>query len=165
MSEATAPQAARKYIDCREFPSDTNCSLRISGSEDEVLAIATQHASVSHGHEDSPELKEKLRARIAQLLAGEAQVPDEKIVIEASFLADRLDCTEEAVRLRSHCDQFLKLAASPEPAGRKLNFLVQEMNREVNTIGSKSNDVDIAREVIVLKEEIEVIREQVQNIE
>jgi uncharacterized protein (TIGR00255 family) len=111
------------------------------------------------------ELKEKLRARISQLLAGEAQVPDEKIVVEASFLADRLDCTEEAVRLRSHCDQFLKLAASPEPAGRKLNFLVQEMNREVNTIGSKSNDVDIAREVIVLKEEIEVIREQVQNIE
>jgi uncharacterized protein (TIGR00255 family) len=111
------------------------------------------------------ELKEKLRARIAQLLAGEAQVPEERIVTEASFLADRLDCTEEAVRLRSHCDQFLKLAASPEPAGRKLNFLVQEMNREVNTIGSKSNDVDIAREVIVLKEEIEVIREQVQNIE
>lgn len=111
------------------------------------------------------ELKEKLRARINQLLAGEAEIPEERIVVEASFLADRLDCTEEAVRLRSHCDQFKKLSAAPEPAGRKLNFLVQEMNREVNTIGSKSNDVDIAREVIVLKEEIEVIREQVQNIE
>ena len=111
------------------------------------------------------ELKEKLRARIAQLLAGEAEIPEERIVVEASFLADRLDCTEEAVRLRSHCDQFKKMAAAPEPAGRKLNFLVQEMNREVNTIGSKSNDVDIAREVIVLKEEIEMIREQVQNIE
>jgi uncharacterized protein (TIGR00255 family) len=111
------------------------------------------------------EAKERLRARITQLLNGEAQVAEERIIVEASFLADRLDCTEEAVRLRSHCDQFRKLATGPEPAGRKLNFLVQEMNREVNTIGSKSNDVEIARDVIALKEEIEVIREQVQNIE
>jgi uncharacterized protein (TIGR00255 family) len=111
------------------------------------------------------EAKEKLRARIAQLLQGEAEVPEERIVLEASFIADRLDCTEEVVRLRSHCDQFVDLARGPEPAGRKLNFLIQEMNREVNTIGSKANDVDIARQVIVLKEEVEVLREQVQNIE
>jgi uncharacterized protein (TIGR00255 family) len=111
------------------------------------------------------EAREKLRARITQILQGEAVVPEERIVLEASFIADRLDCTEEVVRLRSHCDQFLDLARGREPAGRKLNFLIQEMNREVNTIGSKANDVDIARQVIILKEEVEVLREQVQNIE
>ena len=92
-------------------------------------------------------------------------MPPERIILEASFIADRLDCTEEAVRLRSHCEQFLEISRGKEPAGRKLNFLIQEMNREVNTIGSKANDLDIARQVIILKEEIEVIREQVQNIE
>lgn len=111
------------------------------------------------------EAKEKLRARIGQLLQGEAEIPEERIVLEASFLADRLDCTEEVVRLRSHCEQFLELSRGKEPAGRKLNFLIQEMNREINTIGSKANDLDIARQVITLKEEVEVIREQVQNIE
>lgn len=111
------------------------------------------------------EARERLRSRITQLLQGEAEVPPERIILEASFIADRLDCTEEAVRLRSHCDQFVELARAKEPAGRKLNFLIQEMNREVNTIGSKANDLDIARQVIILKEEIEVIREQVQNIE
>jgi len=111
------------------------------------------------------EAKERLRTRITQLLAGEAEVAEERIVLEASFLADRLDCTEESVRLRSHCAQFLDLIASPEPAGRKLNFLVQEMNREVNTIGSKANDLEIGRHVISIKEEIEVLREQVQNVE
>jgi uncharacterized protein (TIGR00255 family) len=111
------------------------------------------------------EAKEKLRARIGQLLQGEAEIPEDRIVLEASFLADRLDCTEEVVRLKSHCEQFLDLSRGKEPAGRKLNFLIQEMNREINTIGSKANDLDIARQVITLKEEVEVIREQVQNIE
>ncbi len=111
------------------------------------------------------EARERLRARITQLLQGEAEVPEERIVVEASFLADKLDCTEESVRLRSHCAQFLDLIRSPEPAGRKLNFLVQEMNREVNTIGSKANDLEIGRHVISVKEEIEVLREQVQNVE
>jgi uncharacterized protein (TIGR00255 family) len=111
------------------------------------------------------EAREKLRARIVQLLQGEAEVPADRIVLEASFLADRLDCTEEVVRLKSHCMQFLDLSRGKEPAGRKLNFLIQEMNREINTIGSKANDLDIARQVILLKEEVEVVREQVQNIE
>jgi uncharacterized protein (TIGR00255 family) len=112
------------------------------------------------------EAKDKLRARIAQLLQGEGTtIPEERIVLEASFLADRLDCTEEVVRLKSHCEQFLDLSRGKEAAGRKLNFLIQEMNREINTIGSKANDLDIARQVITLKEEVEVVREQVQNIE
>lgn len=111
------------------------------------------------------EAKEKLRTRITQLLQGEAEVPEERLIIEASFLADKFDCTEEVVRLKSHCSQFFELCRAPEPAGRRLNFLLQEMNREINTIGSKANDVTLARAVITLKEEVEVIREQVQNIE
>jgi len=82
-----------------------------------------------------------------------------------ALLADRLDCTEECVRLSAHLDQFRSLIEGPELAGRKLNFLLQEMNREVNTIGSKANDVGIARAVIIMKEEVERIREQVQNAE
>ena len=81
------------------------------------------------------------------------------------MLADRLDCTEECVRLDAHIDQFHNLIEGPELAGRKLNFLLQEMNREANTIGSKANDVEVARAVIVMKEEIERLREQVQNVE
>lgn len=126
-------------------------------------------ASVAEVEQRAPfrvtEARDKLRARIAQLLQGEAEVPEERIILEASFLADKFDCTEEVVRLRSHCGQFVDLCRSPEPAGRRLNFLLQEMNREINTIGSKANDVTLARAVIVLKEEVEVIREQVQNIE
>ena len=79
-------------------------------------------------------------------------------------MADRLDCTEECVRLAAHLDQFRPIDG-PELAGRKLNFLLQEMNREANTIGSKANDVEIAHAVIVMKEEIERLREQVQNVE
>jgi uncharacterized protein (TIGR00255 family) len=110
------------------------------------------------------ETKEKLRSRMAILL-GDGEVPAERIAIEAALLADRLDTTEECVRLRSHLEQFRGLLADDSAAGRKLNFLLQEMNREVNTIGSKSNDVTTARTVIGLKEEIEILREQVQNIE
>src|SRR5262245_65843563 len=85
--------------------------------------------------------------------------------LEVALLADRLDCTEECVRLAAHLDQFRHLIESPELAGRKLNFLLQEMNREANTIGSKANDVEIGHAVIVMEEEIERIREQVQNVE
>ena len=81
------------------------------------------------------------------------------------MLADRLDCTEECVRLSAHLDQFKHLIDGPELAGRKLGFLLQEMLREVNTIGSKANDVEIAHDVITMKEEIERLREQVANVE
>jgi uncharacterized protein (TIGR00255 family) len=111
------------------------------------------------------EAKERLHARITELLQGEAQVDQDRLLVEAAFQADRLDCTEEAVRLRSHVDQFEALLTEGGPVGRKLNFLTQEMNREANTIGSKANDVEIARHVIQLKEDIEILREQIQNLE
>ena len=110
------------------------------------------------------EAKERMVARIKPLL-DDVEMDPIRIAQEVALLADRLDCTEECVRLAAHLDQFRHLIEGPELAGRKLNFLLQEMNREANTIGSKANDVDIAHAVIVIKEEIERLREQVQNVE
>ncbi|HEV2105019.1 MAG TPA: YicC/YloC family endoribonuclease, partial [Candidatus Eisenbacteria bacterium] len=110
------------------------------------------------------EAKERMLTRIKPLL-DDVEMDPIRIAQEVAMLADRLDCTEECVRLAAHLDQFKHLSEGAELAGRKLNFLLQEMNREANTIGSKANDVDIAHAVIVIKEEIERLREQVQNVE
>ncbi len=110
------------------------------------------------------EAKDRMVARIKPLL-DDVEMDPIRIAQEVALLADRLDCTEECVRLAAHLDQFRHLIEGPELAGRKLNFLLQEMNREANTIGSKANDVGIGHAVIAIKEEIERIREQVQNVE
>jgi len=110
------------------------------------------------------EAKERLMSRLRPLL-DDIEMDPARLAQEMALLADRLDCTEECVRLSAHLDQFRSLIEGHELAGRKLNFLLQEMNREANTIGSKSNDVEITRAVIVIKEEIERLREQVQNVE
>jgi uncharacterized protein (TIGR00255 family) len=110
------------------------------------------------------ETHEKMKERVRTLLA-ETEVPEDRLLMEIALLADRLDCTEECVRLEAHCDHFLKYLDEESAPGRKLNFLLQEMNREINTIGSKSNDVAIVEQVVEVKEELERIREQVQNIE
>lgn len=110
------------------------------------------------------EAKERLMSRLRPLLA-DVEMDPARIAQEVALMADRLDCTEECVRLSAHLDQFRSLIEGSELAGRKLNFLLQEMNREANTIGSKGNDVEIARAVIVIKEELERLREQVQNVE
>jgi len=110
------------------------------------------------------EAKERMVARIKPLL-DDIEMDPIRIAQEVALLADRLDCTEECVRLAAHLDQFRHLIENNEFAGRKLNFLLQEMNREANTIGSKANDVEIGHAVIIMKEEIERIREQVQNVE
>jgi uncharacterized protein (TIGR00255 family) len=110
------------------------------------------------------ETHERMKERVRTLLA-EAEVPEDRLLMEIALLSDRLDCTEECVRLEAHCDHFLKYLDEESAPGRKLNFLLQEMNREINTIGSKSNDVAIVEQVVEVKEEIERIREQVQNIE
>ena len=110
------------------------------------------------------EARERLVTRLRPLLA-DVEMDPVRIAQEVALMADRLDCTEECVRLAAHLDQFKHLIDGGELAGRKLNFLLQEMNREANTIGSKANDVEIARAVIVIKEELERLREQVQNVE
>ena len=90
---------------------------------------------------------------------------DERLLREIVYYADRMDITEELIRLDSHFDQMEKCLASKRPVGRKLDFLAQEMFREINTIGSKANDAPLSTEVVALKAELEKIREQVQNIE
>lgn len=111
------------------------------------------------------EYAQKIRERISELLEGTVEVPEDRIMLEAAVFADKANITEEIVRLRSHCAQLKNILSGREPAGKKLDFLVQEMNREANTIGSKANDINITDKVLILKAEIEKIREQVQNLE
>jgi uncharacterized protein (TIGR00255 family) len=106
----------------------------------------------------------RLQERIAAVL-GDDRVDPERIEMEIVMLADKMDITEELVRFRSHVKFFLEALEAEESEGRKLSFLLQEMNREANTIGSKSYDADIAHLVVSIKEELERIREQIQNIE
>jgi uncharacterized protein (TIGR00255 family) len=110
------------------------------------------------------EYQQKLTARLEQLL-GSTELDPARLAQEVALLADRCDITEELVRLSSHFDQFDAALKLKEPVGRKLDFLMQEMNREVNTIGSKANDAAIATLVIQIKAEMEKMREQVQNVE
>jgi len=112
-----------------------------------------------------PQAREKLQERIAELVSDKTVMDQNRLELEIALLADKLDVTEECVRFRSHTKFFLEAMAGPDPAGRRLNFLIQEMNREANTVGSKSNDADIAHLVVKLKEELEKTREQIQNIE
>jgi len=112
-----------------------------------------------------PEERKNLQERIAELAKDKFVIDQNRLELEIALLVDKLDVTEECVRFRSHNKYFLEALNKSEAAGRKLNFLVQEMNREANTIGSKSSDATIAHLVIGLKEELEKIREQLQNIE
>jgi uncharacterized protein (TIGR00255 family) len=112
-----------------------------------------------------PEERKNLQERIAQLAEDKFVIDQNRLELEIALIVDKLDITEECVRYRSHNKFFLEALRKDDAAGRKLNFLVQEMNREANTIGSKSNDAAIAHMIIALKEELEKIREQLQNIE
>lgn len=110
------------------------------------------------------EYEARLRARITELL-GNLQIDESRLLTEVGVMADRVCIDEELVRLKSHFVELEKILALSEPVGRKLDFLVQEINRETNTIGSKSNDFGIASHVVEIKSEIEKLREQIQNIE
>lgn len=108
----------------------------------------------------------KLKNRIEELLAGAIQVPEDRILLEAAVFADKCAIDEEITRLNSHIQQLKSIITkSDQPDGKKLDFLVQEMNREANTIGSKANDIEITNLMLQIKAEIEKVREQVQNIE
>lgn len=110
------------------------------------------------------EHREKLRQRMIEILEN-TQIDESRLLMEAAIYADKVAVDEETVRLRSHLAQLDDMLSKGEPIGRKLDFLIQEFNREANTIGSKCSDVEMARIVVELKGEIEKIREQVQNIE
>jgi len=107
----------------------------------------------------------KLLDRIQTLTQGQVDIDPGRIAQEAAFLADRSDISEEIVRVASHLEHFRHIMAGEEPAGRKLNFLLQEFNREFNTMGAKTSRTEISHRVVALKSDLEKIREQVQNIE
>ena len=107
----------------------------------------------------------KMKDRIKELLEDKVELDEQRLAHEVAFFADKTNITEEIVRLRSHLEQFENIMSGNGQIGRKLDFLTQEVNREVNTIGSKSPDFDISNHVIELKSELEKIREQIQNIE
>ena len=111
------------------------------------------------------EYRIKLNERIEAMLGGTVEVDAQRLATEVALFADKASIDEELVRLKSHTAQARELLSQSEAAGRRLDFVVQEMNREFNTIGSKANDAEIARLVILGKAELEKIREQVQNIE
>ncbi len=132
--------------------------------------LAAMRASMAEIEERTPaavaEHLERLRRRLSELLEGSgASLREDDLAREVALLADRSDVTEEMTRLRAHLDETESLLRRAEPVGRRLDFLVQEMLREVNTTGSKSSDSEITRRVIDLKTEIERIREQVANLE
>lgn len=131
---------------------------RVSNIEESV----TQILSITEGRSD--EIRKKLHERIRTLVEDE-NLDQERLELEVAILADKMDITEETVRLAAHLKFFIEAIEQPEPAGRRLNFLTQEINRELNTIGSKANDSGIAHHVVRAKEMLEQIREQVQNVE
>jgi len=133
--------------------------------EQRIDAIENHAAEIESWHpEVVKEYQNKLKERIKSLNEG-MESDETRIAQETALLADRCDITEEITRLKSHLNQFKKIFNTNEPIGRKLEFITQEINREVNTIGSKSSNIKISNRVIEIKSELEKIREQVQNIE
>lgn len=111
------------------------------------------------------EYKDKLKERISELLDKDISIDEDRITSEVVIFADKSNINEEIVRFKSHVKQFLSILDEKDSVGRKLDFLIQEMNREINTIGSKANDMLISQNVVEIKSELEKIREQVQNVE
>lgn len=109
--------------------------------------------------------QDRLKERISALTKGLVELDPGRIAQEAALLADKSDISEEITRAKSHIQQFKGIMAAEEPGGRKLNFLLQEFNREFNTMGSKAGNADLSHLIVTVKSELERIREQVQNIE
>ncbi len=131
---------------------------RLSSMRDALASIEQRLPELEKAYE------QRLRVRIEELKA-DVSITEERIAMEIAFMADKGDVTEEVVRLKTHFDHARELIASGKPAGRELNFLSQELQREVNTLGSKVHDGEVAKAVLHMKSELERIREQVQNVE
>ncbi|MBQ8765957.1 MAG: YicC family protein, partial [Clostridia bacterium] len=159
--KSVAEQALTKFIAMRETEGEKLKNDVLSRAD-----LILQKVSIieERSPETVKEYNDKLLARINEFLS-DVQVDEQRLLTECAIFADKVAVAEETVRLRSHIDQLRLFLESDEAVGRKTDFLVQEMNREANTIGSKAQDVTIARNVIDIKAEIEKIREQIQNIE
>lgn len=137
-------------------------------AEDIRGRVTDLRAVLARVEERLPEVRahyeERLRQRITELVSDPA-VTEDRVMLEVAVMAEKVDVTEEVVRLKGHYDHIEELLASSEPIGRRLDFLAQEIQREMNTLGVKSRDSAVAREVLEMKAELEKIREQLQNIE
>lgn len=159
-------------VDITEHALDDFDAMRLREGEklrDDVLGrLETISGFVADVETKSPETVKEYRARLEAKMAevlGSAGIDENRILAEAAIFADHIAVDEETVRLRSHMSQLRKMINGSSPTGRKIDFLIQEFNREANTIGSKCQNSDIAHTVVDLKSEIEKIREQIQNIE
>ena len=159
-------------VDITEHALDDFDAMRLREGEklrDDVLGrLETISDFVAEVETKSPETVKEYRARLESKMAevlGSAGIDENRILAEAAIFADHIAVDEETVRLRSHMSQLRKMINGSSPTGRKIDFLIQEFNREANTIGSKCQNSDIAHTVVELKSEIEKIREQIQNIE
>ena len=160
---AVLDKAIADYNDMREAEG-SKAEADIKAKVELVRSYSDEIDAISR--EDTVGYRDKLEARIRQILdSHDAPVDENRLLTECAIWADKIAIDEELVRLRSHFGAFYDIIASPEPSGRKLDFLMQEMNRETNTIGSKANNARIARLVVNMKGELEKIREQIQNIE
>ncbi len=159
--KSVAETAVDKFISMRETEGEKLKNDVLSRAD---LILEKVSIIEERSPETVKEYNDKLLARINEFLS-DVQVDEQRLLTECAIFADKVAVAEETVRLRSHIDQLRQFLESDEAVGRKTDFLVQEMNREANTIGSKAQDVTIARNVIDIKAEIEKIREQIQNIE
>jgi uncharacterized protein (TIGR00255 family) len=157
LDDAIKNLSSMRQQEGRELKKDL--TMRINLIESKVKEI--EKLSIKR----MPLERERLRERVNKLLEKPNQVDDRRIDQEIIFLSEKLDITEECTRIKSHNKFFIEAMAEKEPSGRKLNFLIQELNREANTIASKANDATISHIAIGIKEELEKIREQIQNIE
>ena len=158
---AAAAQALDSFVKMREAEGG-RLADDLSGKLDGLEAMLRQVESIVPSIAEN--YRQRLYAKLTELLA-DTNIDEQRILTETAIFAEKTAVDEETVRLHSHIAQFRTLLQSEEPIGRKLDFLVQEMNREVNTIGSKAQDLSVTRLVVDMKSEIEKIREQIQNIE
>lgn len=161
MVKSVADEAVDKFIEMRSVEGKKMYDDVYSRSQ---FILDTVAFIEERSPETVKEYNDKLVERVHELL-GDVSLDEGRILQEVAVYADKVAVAEETVRLRSHIEQLRKFLDSDEAVGRKMDFLVQEINRETNTIGSKCNDVAIARKVVDIKAEIEKIREQIQNIE
>ena len=159
--KSVAENALKSFISMREaegerLKSDIAIKLSvISGMVGKIEVLEPQSVEL---------YRERLYNKLREVLEN-SNIDEQRIITECAVFSDKVAVDEETVRLKSHINQVLSLINSDEPSGKKIDFIIQEMNREVNTIGSKSQSIDITRIVVDLKSEIEKIREQIQNVE
>jgi uncharacterized protein (TIGR00255 family) len=173
-AEEDEEEMLRCLMEAAQKAVDDICAMRETEGAKLVADIAMRADLISDIRDRietrAPQIEKeyaaKFKTRIEELLDGVYEVPEERIALEAAIFADKANITEELVRLDSHISQLREFLKGKEDSiGKKIDFLIQEMNREANTIGSKSNDKEITSMMLDLKAEIEKIREQVQNIE